>query len=179
MTRENRLLLLVVLTYCVYGISIYLNQGGFILPFPLNDLTIFIVFTQFAWWKRSEKQIAIPLVFTALLSLLKSLYLWEILLSIEDLALFQEALWIDIFSLLFYLSIVVLGVTTSIKKGSITRYIVFVFFLSSFILGVVNGDSIYFLISYSTLLLLQKNQHYPIWALLLILELFKAAHLGI
>ena len=43
MTKEVRVLFLTVLTLVFYAVSIFLSQGAFIFPFPLNELILLVV----------------------------------------------------------------------------------------------------------------------------------------
>ena len=43
MIREARLLFLVALTYLIYAASMFLDKGGILFPFPLNEAILLIV----------------------------------------------------------------------------------------------------------------------------------------
>ena len=55
MTKEVRVLFLTALTLSVYAVSIYLNQGALIFPFPLNELILLVVAIQFAFWHHNKR----------------------------------------------------------------------------------------------------------------------------
>jgi hypothetical protein len=50
MQRERKLIFLTVLTVFVYGLSIFLNYGSFILPFPLFDGALILLSLVFVFW---------------------------------------------------------------------------------------------------------------------------------
>lgn len=183
MTRENRLIFLVALTYCIYGASIYFNQGSFILPFPLNEPVIFIACMQFAWWKKNDRLPSILLVALGFLALLSSVYFWEIIFSTEKLVLFYETTWSDLFTLGFYNVLSILAIILTLRQVNLFSILVLANFLICISLGVIYFAPIFILIAYTLMLgsnIIAKNKrYYPIWALLLLLEGFKAIHLGV
>ena len=58
MTREARTLFVGTLTLLVYSISIYVSQGSFIFPFPLNEFIFLAIAVQFFLWNRNGNKLA-------------------------------------------------------------------------------------------------------------------------
>lgn len=100
MNREKRTIFLVVLTLTAYGLSIFTDQGSFILPFPLFDFILIIVSLQFAFWNWRDiftfRKWYFYLYFLAILvKLLTNQLLWSLILDDKDLAIFNETLVLD------------------------------------------------------------------------------------
>jgi hypothetical protein len=100
MNREKRTIFLVVLTLVTYGISIFLDKGSFILPFPIFDFILIVVALQFAFWNWRDiftfRKWYFYLYFLAILvKLSTNQILWSIILDDKDLAIFNETLVLD------------------------------------------------------------------------------------
>jgi hypothetical protein len=114
MYREKRTILLVVLTLLAYGFSILMDQGSFILPFPIFDFILVLVAIQFAFWNWRDiltfRKWYFYLYFLAILfKLLTNQILWSVVLDDKDLAIFTETMVLD--SLKFaYLILLVLSI---------------------------------------------------------------------
>ncbi|MGY8927367.1 MAG: hypothetical protein ACKVJC_08740, partial [Flavobacteriales bacterium] len=54
MQKENKLIFLIALTLTVYATSIYLQQGAFIFPFPLNPILLLLVTARFFFWHKDK-----------------------------------------------------------------------------------------------------------------------------
>lgn len=91
MTREGKTFLLLILTYVLYATSIFLSQGAFIFPFPLNGFALFVITLQLAWWNKDYTLNALAVALVGLSSLIGSPPFWEIWLNNESLLLFEES----------------------------------------------------------------------------------------
>ena len=91
MSKENRSIFLVALTYVAFASIGLIRNGSFLFPFPLNELVFFILFLRFAFWHRKERLSILLVGIAASASLLSSSFFWEIILSTTDQAqLFQS-----------------------------------------------------------------------------------------
>lgn len=110
MTRELKAILLVFLTLIIYAISILVTDGSLIFPFLLNEAIFAALILQFCIWERHLKLKLLFPIGIALLSIASSPFLWEIVLPIESLGPFYESPALDIFKLLFLMTMVFSGV---------------------------------------------------------------------
>lgn len=90
MNREERAVAITSLTFFMFGLSIFLSEGSFVVPFPLNEFALLIVSFLFMVWH--PKKGALPYLFfgSAVAGVLTSKVLWESLLSNQDLYEFFE-----------------------------------------------------------------------------------------
>lgn len=107
MTRESKTLLLLSLTYLLYATSIFLSQGTFIFPFPLNGFALFVITLQLAWWHKNEPPYAFTVTLIGLSSLIASPPFWEIWLSNESLLHLEEINFYSIVYLIHLMLIIV------------------------------------------------------------------------
>ena len=130
MNREKRTIFLVVLTLVTYGISIFLDKGSFILPFPIFDFILIVVALQFAFWNWRDiftfRKWYFYLYFLAILvKLSTNQILWSIILDDKDLAIFNETLVLDTLRLvhliLLFLSILCWSFVEKLKYKLILK----------------------------------------------------------
>jgi hypothetical protein len=112
MYREKRTVFLVVLTLLAYGFSIFMDQGSFILPFPIFDFILVVVAIQFSIWNWREiltfRKWYFYFYFLAILfKLLTNQILWSVILDDKDLAIFTETLVLDSLKLIHLLLLVI------------------------------------------------------------------------
>ncbi|MCR9174118.1 MAG: hypothetical protein NXI10_16585 [bacterium] len=90
MNREERAVALAGLTFFMFGLSILLSDGSFVVPFPLNEFALLVVSFLFMIWH--PKKGALPYLYfgSALAGVLGSLVFWETVMSMPDLAAFYE-----------------------------------------------------------------------------------------
>lgn len=84
MSKEHRSVFLVALTYLAFASIGFIQNGSFLLPFPLNELVFFLLFLRFAFWHRTETISLLTAGIAAGASLLSSTFFWEIILSTTD-----------------------------------------------------------------------------------------------
>jgi hypothetical protein len=112
MYREKRTVFLVVLTLLAYGFSIFMDQGSFILPFPIFDFILVVVAIQFSIWNWRDiltfRKWYFYFYFLAILfKLLTNQILWSVILDDKDLAIFTETLVLDSLKLIHLLLLVI------------------------------------------------------------------------
>lgn len=90
MNREERAVALAGLTFFMFGLSVLLKDGAFVVPFPLNEFALLIVSFLFMIWH--PKKGALPYLYfgSALAGVLGSKVFWETVLSMENLITFYE-----------------------------------------------------------------------------------------
>jgi len=112
MIREKRTVFLVVLTLLAYGFSIFMDQGSFILPFPIFDFILIIVSIQFVFWNwrgifTFRKWFFFLYFLTILTKLLTNQILWSVFLDDKNLAIFNETLVLDSLKITHHLLLIV------------------------------------------------------------------------
>lgn len=175
MSKEVRSIYLVVLTLLVYAGSIYFDKGTILFPFPLNEALFLAVSLQFIYWNKKLKFISLIILGTSLFGFLGNQIYWSMLLSNESMLQFSEALWMDVFKLLFGLGIITWAIYTSTKQKNKLNHLLTTFFLGAFITGFILESNLLILISYSIqfLSIIYKPAIRPydyLWVLLFILE---------
>ena len=183
MKKENRLIFITSLTLSFYALIILLDKGVFIFPFPLNEVIILIIASQFSYWNFKKHKVVSLIVFLiGLLSSLSNEYYWSILFNFENMIKLSNTIMIDVFILLKSLSIIVLGIVFGRKQKNNLNYILSILFCFTFIIGIIISDylhsSILICLSYLIMIISIKIKSVfkPInvfWILLLILETTK------
>ncbi|MBL4862049.1 MAG: hypothetical protein JKY09_03410 [Crocinitomicaceae bacterium] len=175
MSKEVRSLFLVALTLTIYATSIFLKDGGFVFPYPLNSFIFFLIAVQFAYWHQKKRPLIALICATAIFGILSNPVFWEVVLSIETMGSFLNYPWIHWFNLLYILGIIAWGIMTLMKQNELLGLLLTG--IGVLILGIGNFYDLRFLlpIGYAiiTLSVLLKPVHQPfhlLWVLLLILE---------
>jgi len=90
MNREERAVALAGLTFFMFGLLIFLKDGSFVSPFPLNEFAVLAVSFLFMIWH--PKKGALPYLFfvSAISGVLGSLVFWETVMSAPDLYKFYQ-----------------------------------------------------------------------------------------
>lgn len=90
MNREERAVAISGLIFFMFGLSIFLKDGSFVVPFPLNEFALLIVSFLFMIWH--PKKGALPYLFfiSALSGVLGSMVFWETVMSGADLVKFYQ-----------------------------------------------------------------------------------------
>ena len=100
MTREKRFLFLTVLTFVIYGFSLFLDANFFVLPFPLFDFVLFWAIGNFCISHLKEiKPYQILFASGALFKLFTNELLISFILSKEQALLYAETGIFDAFFL--------------------------------------------------------------------------------
>jgi hypothetical protein len=100
MIREERSVLLSLLTLIGFSFLIFLEFGTFIYPFPLNEVAFLIVSSQFMWWHFSDHRLhLITVVLSAIFGLLASTFFWSFFLDHDTWELLYHGIWLDVFKL--------------------------------------------------------------------------------
>lgn len=179
MTREVRTLFLGILTLVVYAASIFISQGSFIFPFPLNEFIFLAVSIQFLFlnWKKNRGP-GLLAISAGICGVLSTQFFWTFILSQERMIEFMKGLTTDYFLLAFYALIVVAGVGTMLKQKKGIPLILSAMFLLAFVAGVLLNHSLLLLIAYACMIASTqvKKVYVPyhlLWVLLFVLELTK------
>ncbi len=101
MQRERKLVFLVVLTSFMYGLSIFLNHGSFLLPFPLFDSVLIALSLVFFFWNIRDlitfrKWFFYLYFFFICLKFSTNSMLWSTFFDDLDYEKFQLSKWPDI-----------------------------------------------------------------------------------
>jgi len=90
MNREERAVALAGLTFFMFGLSVLLKDGSFVVPFPLNEFALLIVSFLFMIWHPKKGALPYLSFGSALAGVLGSLVFWETVMSMEHLVSFYE-----------------------------------------------------------------------------------------
>lgn len=178
MTKEVRSLFLATLTLTVYAFSIYLSQGAFIFPFPLNEFILLIIAIQFAFWNRKHTLPILYVLGISVFAFLGNEVYWSFILEDQKMYQFSSLPITDIFNLLSALCIIGFGFYTFLaQKKSISR-LCSIFFIILYISSITYLPPIYMFYGFISMAVgvLIQPVHKPFhlfWILLLILETTK------
>lgn len=179
MTRESRTLFLSILTLVVYATSIFISQGSFVFPFPLNEFILFAVSAQFFWWNRERNKFAgILAVVSGLFAVLSTQFFWTFIYGPEKLIYFMDSLVTDYFLIGFYVLVVIAGIATMMRQKKGIALLFGGLFIMSFISGAFLNQPLLILLGYgfmvaSTQLTKVFVPYHLLWILLMTLELTK------
>lgn len=179
MTRESRTLFLGILTLVVYATSIFISQGSFIFPFPLNEFIFLAVSSQFFLWNRGGNKLAGILTTTAgICAVLSTQFFWTFIYGPENMMEFMESLTTDYFLIGFYALVLISGIATILRQKKGMALLFSAFFILAFISGVYLNHPLLILLGYgfmvaSTQISKVFVPYHLLWILLFILELTK------
>lgn len=177
MTREARAIFLATLTLIVYTVSIFITDGSFIFPFPLNEFIFLAVSAQFFWWNRKGNKWAGILAISAGISaVLSTQFFWTFVYNTERMGTFMEGLTTDYFLIGFYVLVLLGGIATMIRQKKGIAPLFSAFFVLAFVSGVFLNNALLLLLAYgfmvvSTQLLKAFSPYHLLWGLLFILKL--------
>jgi len=175
MQKENKLIFLIALTLTVYATSIYLQQGAFIFPFPLNPILLLLVTARFFFWHKEKGLPAFLLLLVGIFTFLGSEIYWSFILVPETMITFSESLITDLFQLGAYICLIIFSVNSALRAKKTLFILLNGIFLTLFIYGQLFESPISILLSYS--FMIGANVYKPvfqplqlIWILLFILD---------
>ncbi|MCJ8292496.1 MAG: hypothetical protein HRT58_05135 [Crocinitomicaceae bacterium] len=177
MTREARALFLSMLTLVVYAVSIFISQGSFIFPFPLNEFIFLGISAQFFWWNRLGNKWAGSIAIVAgICAVLSKQFFWTFLYSTEAMEFFMDSLITDYCLLAFYVLVLIGAIATMIRQKKGIALLFSAFFVLAFISGVFYNHALLLLLAYgfmsvSTQLSKAFAPYHLLWILLFILKL--------
>ena len=177
MTREARALFLSILTLIVYAVSIFINQGALIFPFPLNEFIFLALALQFFWWNRARNRWpGILASIAGICAVMSTQFFWSFMYDTASMEIFMNSLTTDYFLLGFYVFLLVAGVFTLVKQKKGTALLLSSLFLASLIAGVFLNNALLVLLAFafmtaSTQLVKAFAPYHLLWILLLILKL--------
>jgi len=175
MTKEVRVLFLTALTLSAYAISIYVNQGALIFPFPLNELILLIVSIQFSIWNYKKRTPTLFILGVAFFAFLGNEIYWSFILEDKAMYSFSSLPLTDIFKLLSAICLLGFSIHTMLAQKKILYQIFSVLFIVLYLGSLTYFPSYYFffaLIFMSCGLLFQpvNKPFHLFWILLLLLE---------
>lgn len=177
MTREARAVFLGILTLIAYAVFIFVDQGSFIFPFPLNEFIFLIISAQFLWWnKRTHLWAGVLSIAAGITAVLSTQFFWTFIYGPENMMHFMEGLTTDRFTLVFYVLVLTGAIATMVQQK---RGIALVFsglFLVAFIAGVILNNLTLFLLGYGLMVAsIQITKafapYHLLWVLLFVLKL--------
>ena len=175
MTKEVRIIFLTALTLFVYAISIFVNQGAFIFPFPLNELILLIVAVQFSIWHYKKRIPTLYIIGISLFAFLGNEVYWSFVLEDQTMYTFSSLPITDIFKLLSAICLLGFSIYSLLAQKKILARIFTVLFIVLYLASLTYFPSYYFffaLIFMTCGLLIQPvNKPFNLfWMLLLLLE---------
>ncbi len=179
MKREARALFLGILTLVVYATSIFISQGSFIFPFPLNEFIFLAISLQFFWWNRRGNKLAGIIAITAgICAVLSTQFFWTFIYGPENMMHFMDGLATDYFLLGFYALVLIGGLATMIRQKKGISLLFGAFFILAFISGIFLNHPMLLLLGYGFMALSTQFSkvfvpYHLLWVLLFILELTK------
>ncbi|MDB0037850.1 hypothetical protein N9F08_00645 [bacterium] len=179
MTREARTLFVGTLTLLVYSISIYVSQGSFIFPFPLNEFIFLAIAVQFFLWNRNGNKLAGILVTLAgVCAVLSTQFFWTFFYGQEGMIHLMEGMTTDYFLIGYYILVLIAGVATLIRQKRGISMLFNSFFVLAFISGIMYNHTLLLVLAYgfmvaSTQISKVFASYHLLWILLFILELTK------
>ena len=177
MTSEVRTLFLGILTLVVYAASIFISQGSFIFPFPLNEFIFLAISAQFFFvnWK-GNKWAGFFSVSAGVCGVLSTQFFWTFLYEQERMMEFMNGLTTDYFLLAFYGFVLIGGIATMIKQRKGVALLLSGFFLIAFVSGVFLNHPLLLLLAYGSMVASTQitkvfSPYHLLWVLLFVLKL--------
>ncbi|MEN9400727.1 MAG: hypothetical protein RL632_1830 [Bacteroidota bacterium] len=100
MIREERAVLLGILTLIGFAFLMFVEFGSFVYPFPLNEVVIVIVAIRFFFWNRTAFKLLTALfLIDGIFALLSNEFFWALFVSQEAWELLYHGVWLSIFKL--------------------------------------------------------------------------------
>ncbi|GAB5419116.1 MAG: hypothetical protein Crog4KO_06240 [Crocinitomicaceae bacterium] len=84
MTREERAVAIAGLTFFLFGLSIFMRDGSFVSPWPLNEFLVLAVSFLFVVWHFRSGVLPYLFFASALAGVLGSYVFWETVLSVQE-----------------------------------------------------------------------------------------------
>lgn len=95
MTREGRTVAIAGLTFFMFALSIFMEHGAFVFPFPLNEFVLLVVSFLFTIWHPRKGGLPYLFLASALASVFGTQFLWEIVFSLPELEQFMSYTVVD------------------------------------------------------------------------------------
>ncbi len=90
MTREERAVAIAGLTFFLFGLSIFMSDGSFVAPWPLNEFVVLTVSFNFVIWHFRSGVLPYLFFASALAGVLGSYVFWETVLSVQEFDRFER-----------------------------------------------------------------------------------------
>jgi hypothetical protein len=134
MSKEEKTVFLGILTTLVYTVTIWIEKGAFLYPFPLNEFVFAAATLQIVRLNFKENNVtALFSGLTALFFLLASPYFWTFFLNTQALANFVEGFVFECMKLAFYIVLIVWMIHTIFGLEGFKKYVVLLLTLPFFI----------------------------------------------
>lgn len=179
MIKEERAVLLAILTLVIYSGIMLFEKGVFIFPFPLNEFVILIVSAQFTIWNWKKYPRLVSLIFiTAVLNLISTQFFWTFLLNDQKMEQLTESLLLDFLKIGFYICLIIWAIISILKTPINQKYILAILIALGFMVSAALSDPIYEVISLIGMLLISilHKAYAPthlIWILFVLLHIMK------
>lgn len=177
MTREARVLFLSILTLIVYAVSIFINQGALIFPFPLNEFIFLAVALQFFWWNRTgNKSAGLLTSIAGICAVMSTQFFWSFIYGHGTMEFLMDSLTTDYFLLGFYTLVLAAGIITLVKQRKGIPVVLSSLFVIALVAGVILNNSLILVLGYgfmvaSTQLMKVFAPYHLLWILLFLLKL--------
>lgn len=184
MIREVRIVTLAILVLLAYSTFIFIDQGSFIFPFPLNEIVFLIVSFQFFLWNRKKSPVlSWMFLLSSFIGMLTSQFFWTMVYDAAHLENFYESIVPDLILLTFYLSLLVTVCYYFVSSKLRQKAVLLILCLIPIVLCIVTGNRHYELLFtiFAALLSTVFKVHQPLnylWILLAFLNLTKVLMLA-
>jgi hypothetical protein len=180
MSREERTVFLVFLTWILYAVGILIEKGHLIFPFPLNEFAFLLVaFLLVGWnWKSNKKQLFLVSL-VSVFQLVSTQFFWTFILSDQSMEQLVNSAYLDILRICFYISLLIwmkYFLMTTVWKYRIPGLLVSVIVLSYAVVSSNFWLETEMIVSFATLVVIRKF-HAPFHLLWLLLALFDVVKL--
>lgn len=88
MNKEGKAVALAGLTLLIYALSVFFRSGALIFPFPLNEFVFMVVAFRFLFWHPRKGALPYLFAFSSVAGVLGTYFLWETILSFEQMQIF-------------------------------------------------------------------------------------------
>ncbi len=176
MTREARTIFLSILTWVIFATSIFLNQGSFIFPFPLNEFILLAVTIQFfVWHSKSNVLAGILAIFAGIVGVMGTQFFWTFFYAPVEMEKFMSGLTTDYFQITYFFLVLIAIVASILKQKSGTALLFSIIALAPFLIGAWTNNSLFLLFAYglmvaSTQVKKVYTPYHLLWILLFALE---------
>lgn len=149
MTREARTIFLSILTWVIFAVSIFLNQGAFVFPFPLNEVILLLVSIQFFVWNTKKHLAAGILSISAgIVGVLGTQYFWTFFYSPLEMQEFMSGLTTDYFQIAFYFIVLIGILASTLKQKNGIALILSIVSIIPFCWGALSNNGLFLILGY-------------------------------
>lgn len=179
MTREERSVILAILTLIVYAGFLFYDTGAILFPFPLNELIFLIVTIQFSIWNwNNNRTLLVLLLAASILNFISTQFFWTFFLKNDQMEQLVSGISLDLLKISYYLFLII-GVSYYFLTTKITaKYLFLVISIPPIIFTMFTSISIPETVSFIFIAFFgfknKMNHPFPLlWLLLAMLQLMK------